>query len=112
MSRAFIDKSPLVIAKIENNASVMLRLMIRDIHKQAEPNTPYRNGSLRAEVLEQVNGLRGSIGWGVNYAKKQEEGSSHGTWHYTTPGTGPHFARDAVSLINDNLSEYARKARL
>lgn len=99
-------------AKIENNTAVMIRLMLRDIHSKAEPNTPMKTGNLRAQVSEQALGKTGYIEWHAEYATYQEDGSQGKPWHYTTPGTGPHFAENAVNEVVANLDEYARKSNL
>lgn len=98
--------------KIENNTAVMVRLMLRDIHAKAEPNTPMKTGSLRAQVREQALGNTGYIEWRAEYATYQEDGSKGKPWNYTTAGTGPHFAENAVNEVVANLDEYARKSNL
>ena len=99
-------------AKIENNTAVMIRLMLRDIHAKAEPNTPRKYGNLRDQVSERALGKTGYIEWHAEYATYQEDGSQGKPWHYTTPGTGPHFAENAVNEVVANLDEYARKSNL
>lgn len=70
-------------------------------------------GNLRAQVMERVDGNRGYIQWNANYAIYQEAGASGGKrWHYTTEGTGAHFAENAVMDVAKNLDVYARKANL
>lgn len=98
--------------KIENNTAVMIRLVLRDVHAQAEPNTPMRTGNLRAQVVEQALGKSGHIQWNAKYATYQEDGSQGTPWNYTTQGTGPHFAENAVNDVVGQLDRYARKSNL
>lgn len=112
MAVKFRNNTAKLKTKIENNTAVMIRLMLRDIHAQAEPNTPMKTGNLRAQVVEQALGKSGYIQWNAEYATYQEDGSQGKPWNYTTQGTGPHFAENAVNDVVGQLDRYARKSNL
>lgn len=92
---------------LRQNGSVFLRLMTDEIVRISEPATPKRTGRLRKDILKQVLGLNGIISWEKEYAAKQEETQFK---HYTTAGTGPHYAENAVRSGINQTQEIAQRA--
>lgn len=84
--------------------------------KESKPVTPKDKGNLGRDVLRTVNGLHGVIEWRKTYASYQERGmradGSRKVRNYTTPGTGPHFAENAVMKIVDNSGGLLKASRL
>lgn len=109
MSVKVIDNTPKVRLETAQQASTFLRFMADEILKLSERGTPKRSGDLRQRVLRQVLGLHGVVEWRVGYAAKQETTQYR---NYTTPGTGPHYAENAVKQAVGKTAEVARKARL
>lgn len=113
MAVKIVDNTAILRVKERNNTSVMIRMMLRDIHNRSTKVTPMKTGNLRAQVQERVDGSRGYIQWSANYAIYQEAGAKGGKkWHYTTEGTGAHFAENAVRDVVGDLDVYARKANI
>jgi len=83
--------------------------MLEGIDKTAGPRTPKDKGNLRNDVLKSVIGRKATIAWTKEYAIYQEEKQFA---NYTTPGTGPHFAKNAVQAVTDDAEQYFKKARL
>lgn len=101
---------PQVKFMTQNQLSLMIRLMIEDIHMKSVYKTPFKHGDLRAMVGKQVNGKTGIIEWRAPYAEYQERGYTSGpVRHYTTPGTQAHFAEESVEEVVANVNEYIRK---
>lgn len=90
-------------------ANLFLRMFADEVQREAEPRTPKKEGFLRRSVLKEVTGLRGRIKWVKAYAAIQEE-KQHRT--YTTPGTGPHYAKNAINSAVKNTVGIAQKAGL
>lgn len=95
------------INQIDNDTNqrmnIFLRLMSDQIVDISTPKTPKRTGRLRADIVKSVLGLKGSVRWGKGYAIFQETKQFR---NYTTPGTGPHFAENAVKqavLLTGNI---------
>lgn len=98
-------------------ANVFLRMVADEVVREATPKTPmsdgYAKGNLRRNVLKQVLGLTGQIIWGENYAEYQERGYTSGpVKKYTTPGTGAHFAENAVKKVYGKAQEIAKRSGL
>lgn len=91
------------------NAGLFLRFALDEIDSIAFPKTPKKTGELRKDVFKQVLGLRGTIKWIKAYAIWQEVKQFA---NYTTPGTGPHYAENAVEKFLHNPEPALRKARL
>lgn len=70
--------------------------MLEEIDKESKPRTPRKIGDLRNRTIKVVQGMKGSIHWKVPYAARQENTQFR---NYTTPGTGPHFAENAVRSV-------------
>lgn len=109
MSVKFTDNSAQVKADITNKVSLGLRFILDDVDKTADPKTPRRTGDLRNIKRKQVLGLHASIAWKRGYAAIQELKQFQ---HYTTPGTGPHFAENAVKEVIGRAEQHFRKAGL
>lgn len=110
-------------ARVENQMStgtgLAIRLMLEDIYKDSTPTTPMKSGDLRLKVTRQLEGdKRGVIEWSSAYAQVQEQGyrnSRNGRVYfrkYTTAGTGPHYAKNAVDLAVSNLPYYLEQVGL
>lgn len=91
------------------NANLALRFITDAIQQTANPKTPKRLGNLRNDTVKQVVGLHGTIEWRKRYAGYQETKQYK---HYTTPGTGPHYAENAVKTVANDSDQYFRKAGL
>lgn len=92
---------------IRQKASIFLRLMSEDIVKESTPNTPKKTNRLRLDTLRQVLGLSGKVIWTKKYAAIQENKQHK---NYTTPGTGPHYALNAVKKSITKTSSIAKTA--
>lgn len=114
MSAKYTDNTARVLTDIKQAASLGLRFMLDDIDRTANPKTPKRDGPLRNDVLKKVLGLTGEIVWPKKYAAAQEVGTTRGfpIKNYTTPGTGAHFAENAVREVTKRADKHLRKARL
>lgn len=132
MSYRYEDNTRLIEEKRKVQTSFALLYAINDIHREANKHTPMEFGLLRADVTKTVRGKQGKIKWGRKYAAAQEAGrmtvyktrtfrTSKGNWvtlkpgvyrfrNYTTPGTGAHFAQNAVQKVTGNPLKYYRQA--
>lgn len=110
------DYTGAVLGTTQQRASIFLRMLCEDIVTTSRPNTPRDKGNLNQDVLKTVSGLKGRIEWRKVYAEYQERGKrrdgSRVVKNYTTPGTGPHFAENAVKLIAEKAGAVARRANL
>ena len=109
MSVRITDNTPQIKSMFSIKASIFLRRMADQIVKISTPKTPKKTGDLRRGVVKQVLGLKGTIKWGKNYAVHQETKKFR---NYTTPGTGPNFAVDAVKKGANKTSAVARSVGL
>lgn len=96
-----------VVNLINNQNNIALRLFLEDVHKNANNRTPMKEGNLRKRVRKSVSGNKGEIEWDSHYAIYQENPRKR--FKYTTPGTGPHFAENAVSEAMENLPSIISK---
>lgn len=103
------DKSRAVDTAITTKANIFLRFVADDIIKNSTPKTPKKTGRLRMDILKQVLGLKGKVLWGKNYAIYQETKQFR---HYTTSGTGPHYAENGVKKTVQNTNQIAKSAGL
>lgn len=119
------DNTRELSSKAKINSFKAVASMARDIHRKSTPKTPKKNGDLRKLVKVQSLGKRASIKWLAKYAAAQEKGVitikkpggavPPGTYvfrKYTTPGTGKHFAQNAVKSVAKNYRGYFRRAGL
>ena len=101
---------------VTQKASVFLRMFTDEVVKLAQPATPKDTTRLSQDILKQVLALKGKIVWNKKYASVQERGSrrdgSHKIKNYSTPGTGPHFAKNAVNSTMANVGTIMKKAGL
>lgn len=91
-----------------------LELMGQTIKERAVQLAPMSDieghaGTLRrtARVETRKQGMTVAVlfGEGIPYARYQEYGSE--LWHFTTPGTGPHYLRDAGdSVAKEGIKNY------
>lgn len=109
MAYRITDRSTQFGQSTTQKASTFLRVAAENIVNESTRKTPMKTGRLRMDVLKQVLGLHGSVVWGKNYAKYQEEKQFQ---NYTTPGTGPHFAENAVKKIVGQTQIIARSVGL
>jgi hypothetical protein len=109
MSVKVISNTVRITTDTALGANLALRFMVDDIDRTARPKTPKKDGFLRDGVFKTVQGLKGKIVWNKEYAAAQE---STQFVNYTTPGTGPHYAENAVKEILKNPDKYFRKAKL
>lgn len=109
MGVSLTDNTRNIEDNITQKANLFLRNMSEFVVNAAEPNTPKDTGRMRADVVKQVLGLKAKIIWGKNYAVYQETKQFR---NYTTPGTGPHFAKNAIEQGKKNTSKIARSAGL
>lgn len=84
--------------------SKALSRMAQSILTTSLMKTPKLNGPLRDSGKVVARGDEATVSYGDNgrivYARYQEIGSTTGKpWHYTTPGTGPHFLADATAAV-------------
>lgn len=119
MSVTIKNNTPSVQFEIENGIGLAIRMLLEDIYVEANPNTPQKLGDLRARVIRKMDSnTKGSITWDSKYAAVQEKGyRMQGNRkiefkHYTTPGTGPHYAQNAVEQTMKKLPNYLKKVGL
>lgn len=93
MSVKNFDYTPQLLAKQRRGFSLGLHMMGAETFRLADPRTPRKFGPLRRNKTLQVLGLRAILSWNVKYAARQEDVQYR---RYTTAGTGPHFAENAV----------------
>ncbi len=110
------DNTRQVIDELNQKTSIFLRVMTDKIVDYARPNTPKKEGRLREGTIKTVQGPHARIEWRKAYATVQERGSrKDGTYkikNYSTPGTGPHYAEDAVKKGVANTSVVAKLVSL
>lgn len=116
MSVKVTDNSVNFEQSVTQKGSIFLREFAEEVVNIASPKTPKLDNYLRKDVLKQVLGLKGKIIWQKAYAAVQERGGrKDGTRrirNYTTPGTGPHYAQNAVNEALSRVSTIARRAGL
>ena len=114
MGIEYKSNTPQVKFETSAQISLLIRLMIEDVHLKSVYKTPFRHGDLRAMVGKQMNGKTGIIEWRAPYAEYQERGmrrdGSRVVRNYTTPGTHAHFAEESVKEVMNNVQEYITKA--
>lgn len=103
------DNMPKIVDDKKKKSSIFLRVLADAVVDESTPKTPKRTGQLRADVLKQVLGTKAKIVWGKRYAIFQESKQYR---NYTTPGTGPHFAENAVRNVVKNSESIAEKVGL
>ena len=104
--------------KVENAASIAIRMMMEDVHSLSTPITPKSSppngGTLRTSVTKNMaTPLLGIMKWHAPYAEYQERGYTTGpVRHYTTPGTHAHFIEESVNQAILRFPQYIRMGGL
>ena len=90
--------------KVENG----LNEMANDVMRLSNPTTPKDTGRLRSNRNKEVTSRsERRVVWKQPYAGYQERGHGRGPIkRYTTPGTGAHFAENAVNEVKKNVKRY------
>lgn len=109
MSVKVQDFTNQIIIDVMRASSLSLRFMTDEIQALANPRTPKDKGDLRRNILKTVSGLNGQIKWAQKYASIQE---GRKFARYTTSGTGPHYAENAVIAVTRSPQAVFKKARL
>jgi len=109
MSYRIVSNVGKILADKQNNIPLAIRFALEDLKKRSTPRTPKKFGNLRMNTKVAVLGNHGDITWGQNYAVYQE---NYQYTHYTTAGTGPHFASNSAREVAENSVDYLRKARV
>ncbi len=116
MASKMVDRTGIVKSTVHQRASVFIRLAADRFVQIARPTTPKKEGNLSRDVLRTVLGLKGRVEWRKGYATYQERGrrfdGSRPVKNYTTPGTGPKFARKAADQLKKETNIIARLAHL
>ena len=113
MAYRLSDNTERIISQEQNGAGLGIRFMLDAIHRESRPKTPQLTGQLRGDVAKRVVDKKGSIKWGKKYAWYQERGYTSGkVRRYTTPGTGAHFAENAVKTVTKDGRKYFKMAGL
>lgn len=113
MSVRVIDNTAKILIDTNRGVNLALRYMLDGIDEHAFSKTPKDQGELRKNLRKTVSGKKGTIKWQSKYAQSQEKGFTSGpVRNYTTVGTGPHFAENAVRHVVQRSDMYLRKARL
>lgn len=107
-------KEGLTPEQFKKKIAEALELMGQTIKERAVQLAPMSDipghaGTLRrtARVETRKDGMTVAVlfGEGIPYARYQEYGSE--SWHFTTPGTGPHYLRDAGdSVAKEGIKNY------
>lgn len=98
-----------VTNQLKVRTNVFLRLMTDEIVRNSDPKTPKQTGDLRRSILKQVLGTSAVVVWNKEYATRMEKIQFQ---NYTTPGTGPHYAENAVKAAYKDSERVARNAGL
>jgi hypothetical protein len=111
-----VDNTRRIIGDTTVKANIFLRMMADEVERIARPNTPKDLGDLKNNIVKQVLGLKGKIRWAQVYAAYQERGArkdgSHKVRRYSTPGTGAHFAENAIKEAEKRTAKVAKQAGL
>lgn len=118
MSYQIKSNSDHIQKELQQKAAVFLRLMadrIIDIGRSITPASA-KNPRLKNDILKQVLGPNLIMKWDKKYAAYQEQGKrrdgSRPVRHYTTAGTGAHFAERSVHEALKDTSQLAKAAGL
>lgn len=124
----FDDTSKEFTSRVAVFADTMMALMAAGIESRIKvsgkvPFLPHstkyaQRGALRTSVRSQKLMVgkyivtAGTGGPAASYAAAQEAGMTRGRpmKNYSTPGTGPHWFRDAINNVKDRSPEYAQTA--
>lgn len=118
MSYKIKSNSQQIQKELQQNAATFLRAMADKIIDIGRPITPAstKNPRLKNDILRQVLGSNLIMKWDKKYAAYQERGrrldGSRPIKHYTTPGTGAHFAERSVHEAIKHTHEIAKLSGL
>ena len=112
MNVKVIDHTPVILVKNARAINLALRMMLDGIDQEAFRNTPKKKGELRKDIFKNVSANSGKIQWRERYAATQEAGVIKGRRirNYTTAGTGPKYAENAVTKVVRDSVSYMKKA--
>lgn len=101
----FANAIPGVTALIIRAETAIPMEFIRHYKKNVVSLTPMKSGALRRSIITQALGKTASISWRSPYAGIQNAPEDFGRvyLHYTTPGTGSHFANIAFQRTQDEM---------
>jgi hypothetical protein len=105
MSVRRTNNVPKILIETEVGVELAIRFALEDIRKTAEPNTPKKTGLLRSSAT--ILATQGVVNWTADHAIYQEKKQYA---NYTTPGTGPHFAENAVKEVSERFDTHLRAA--
>lgn len=95
------DSSAKLLKETEQNVKSALKAMADATLQRAQVLAPMKSGELRAtgviEPGEDGYTQKVQFGNGIPYARYQEFGDPG--WNYTTPGTGPHYLKQAGDAV-------------
>ena len=103
--------------RVKSRMMIALRLIGEDVKQESTFKTPKLHGYLRdnCRVVPTSGKMETQIIWSEPYAQYQERGmrydGSHIVKHYTTPGTGKEFAKNAVKKVvtAERLANYMKR---
>lgn len=107
MSVKFTNHTPKVRQEGLQKASRFIRVFEEDAVNISLSGTPKKTGDLRRSHIKSVQGLHGRVRWLKKYAARLEKVRFK---NYTTPGTGPNFALNAMKKTLKNQNSLYRKA--
>lgn len=126
MSVKITDNTPKLLINMQRVRNLAVRFGLQAVEQYARPKTPYSGairsqggksltggGHLRDDVVQTVENGRGRIIWGKKYAAGQEKGitgKGYRVRKYTTPGTGPKFAENAIRRVDRERDIYIKRA--
>jgi hypothetical protein len=125
MSVKVTDNTPKLHINMQRVRNLAVRFALDAADAYARPKTPYSGavrsqggksltggGHLRNDIVKTVQGGTGKIVWGKRYAASQEKGIVNGrrVKKYTTPGTGPRFAENAMKRVDRERNIYIKRA--
>lgn len=111
----FTDKSKEIASRSAVMSDLMMGLMASGIEIQLKTSgkTPFQHGGLRSHARAvKIAAGHYEVTDDQEYAAAQEAGTvrGHAITHYTTPGTGKGFFRDAIETVKARGDDYARTA--
>jgi hypothetical protein len=107
MSVKYTDNTSQIMARIRRGTNIGLRQVAEEIFRVADPKTPKKHGNLRRDKIIRVLGLQAILQWDKKYAALQEDTQYR---HYTTEGTGPYFAANAVREVIPRSGRILKRA--
>lgn len=106
-----------VNSRVRSRVRIALRMLGEDVKQESMFKTPRLHGYLRdnCRVIPTPEKMETQIIWSEPYAQYQERGmrydGTHVVKHYTTPGTGKEFAKNAVKKVvtAENFANYLKR---